>query len=164
MMLWGTPLCSHTLKHVSNQSNGMAKRHGRGDVETRELKSGSGMSNGSFCVFSKRSVWNVSVSFTVVCLSVTIIFKWRATDSTWDRVSFSTRADRKFSGVNARGRCVVCLGAEQHRQLSSELIVHSSPVNAYAPARHTSRSVSVFVVPVPLLLRHGGDWVRGDRV
>ncbi len=80
-------------------------------------------------------------------------------------MSFFTCAD--FSGVNARGRCVVCLGAEQHSQLSSELIVHSAPANGNAPARHTSRSVSVFAVfaiPVPLLLRHGGDWVRGDRV
>ncbi len=34
----GTLLCSHALKHVCIQSNGMAKRHGRGDVETRELK------------------------------------------------------------------------------------------------------------------------------
>ncbi len=31
----------------------MTKRHGRGDVETRELKSASGTSNVSFCVFQQ---------------------------------------------------------------------------------------------------------------
>ncbi len=30
----GTPLCSHALKHVCIQSNGMAERPGRGDVES----------------------------------------------------------------------------------------------------------------------------------
>ncbi len=117
----GTTLCSHALKHVCNQSNGMAKRHGWGDVETRELKSTSRTSNDSFCVFSKHSVWNVSVLFTVVCLSVTITSKWPATDSSWHRVSFSIHAD--LSGANARSRCVVCFGAEQHSQLSRELSV-----------------------------------------
>ncbi len=49
----GMPLCSHALKHVCNQSNGMAEHQGRGDIETRELKSESGTCNVSFCVFSK---------------------------------------------------------------------------------------------------------------
>ncbi len=35
------------------------------DVETRELKSTSGTSNSSFCVLSKRSMWNMSVLYTV---------------------------------------------------------------------------------------------------
>ncbi len=126
-MLWERP-CVPRLWNVCNQSNGMTKRHGRGDVETRELKSASGTSNVSFCVFSKHSVWNVSVIFTVVCLSVTITSKWRATDSPWDRVSFSTCAD--LLGVNARGRCVVCLGTEQQSQLLRELIVHRANANA----------------------------------
>ncbi len=53
----GSPRCFHALKRVrNNQSNGMAQRNVRGDVETRELKSASGTSNVSFCVFSKRSM------------------------------------------------------------------------------------------------------------
>ncbi len=164
-MLWERP-CVPRLWNVCNQSNGMTKRHGRGDVETRELKSASGTSNVSFCVFSKHSVCNVSVIFTVVCLSVTITSKWRATDSPWERVSFSTCAD--LLGVNARGRCVVCLGTEQQSQLSRESCTTCSHKRKRsAHAGHTSRSVSVFAVfaiPVLLLLRHGGDRVCGDCV
>ncbi len=35
MSALGMPLCSHALKHVCIQSNGMAKRQEWGDVETR---------------------------------------------------------------------------------------------------------------------------------
>ncbi len=59
------------LRNVCIQSNGMAKRHGRGYVETRELKSAFGSSNVSFCVFSKHSVWNV-VQDSVRVLSVSV--------------------------------------------------------------------------------------------
>ncbi len=128
-MLWESP-CVPTLWNVCNQLCVISPTEWRNITcrVTRELKCASGTSNVSFYVFSKRSVWNVSVLFTVVWLSVTINSKCRATDSTWDCVSFSTRAD--FSRVNAHGRCVVCLGEEQHSQLSREQIVHRSPVNA----------------------------------
>ncbi len=71
-----------------------------------------------------------------------------ATDITWDRVSFSTRAD--LSGVNARGRCDVCLGGAAVSSRGSCLSIVITNTNA--PAVHTSRSVSVFavlVIPVP---------------
>ncbi len=102
----GMPLCSHALKHVCNQSNGMAEHQGRGDIETRELKSESGTCNVSFCVFSKCYVWNVSVLFTVVCLSVTITSIWWVTDSNLDRVFFSARA--KLYGCECT-RSLCCL-------------------------------------------------------
>ncbi len=37
----GTPLCSYALKHVCNQSNGMAKRNGWDDVVTRDIENTS---------------------------------------------------------------------------------------------------------------------------
>ncbi len=48
---------------MCNQSNGRARRHGRGDVATRKLKSTCGGTGVSFLSFSKRSV--------CVCVSVT---------------------------------------------------------------------------------------------
>uniref|UniRef100_A0A672M6E0 Disco interacting C n=1 Tax=Sinocyclocheilus grahami TaxID=75366 RepID=A0A672M6E0_SINGR len=45
----GTPLRDRVLKHVSNPSNGAARRHEQGDVSTRKHKGTSGRAQTSFC-------------------------------------------------------------------------------------------------------------------
>ncbi|KAI2657541.1 hypothetical protein H4Q32_008891 [Labeo rohita] len=47
--------CDHALKHVCIQSNGKARHHRRGDVETRKLKSTCGACSRQLLSFSKRS-------------------------------------------------------------------------------------------------------------
>ncbi len=80
----------------------------------------------------------------------------------------SSLPEFNFTGENTHDCCVVCLGAEDVQSaLEGADCASCSRRERSAPAGHTSRSVSmfaVFAVPVPLLLRHGGNWDRGDRI
>ncbi len=59
--------------------------------------------------------------------------------------------------------CCLCGSGAEHAKSALEGADCASCSRRSAPAGHTSRTVSVFAVlavPVPLLLRHGGDWDR----
>ncbi len=125
---------SHALKNVSNnQSNGMAQRNVRGDVETRELKSASGT---SASVFSASALCEMCQSYLLLFVYQSQSLLNGALQTALETVcpSLPTRITRWLC-------CLFESGAEQHSQLSRELLVHHASANA--PARHTSRSVCV---------------------
>ncbi len=109
------PLNSQALKYVCNQSNGMAKRHGRGDVETRELKSSSRneqcqlLNSWSKSLTGMQEVWHATQRFVpsgnhgYICnLECSPSETRAASEILWERQCPRHHTDKCLSSVKSR--------------------------------------------------------------
>ncbi len=70
-MLWERLQHDHALNYVCNQTDGWARLHGRGDVETRKHKSTSGGMASAFCHSASATL---CVSADLCCESYLVLF------------------------------------------------------------------------------------------
>ncbi len=139
-MLWERLQRDHALNHMCNQFNGRARRHGRGDVTTRKLKSTCGGTGVSFLSFSKRCVCVSSFSFceSYLVLSVLHIIMSKAKEKTKHKGSDSRSryrlcvppCPRYITSGDTHSLCVVCLGAKHAESALEGAVCPHCTVNA----------------------------------